>query len=345
MNAYSRYSMKGREGGFTLIELLVALVLMSGFLYYIYMANAGVSDNISRQRNEVFPEEMVNMIKDHYVLNNYEVDSITTSEYIVGSINIPNRSLSTNVADSLSDMIETVPFTNLAFRDGYNQPMLILVSNRLEQDYEGTLIPYRVFAVVSTGGIDVIDPNNFNTDMDVTTGRVTEDPEETVVIINTFQEQLSNFKESQDKVRRMSKAYAHYYWARHNIQIGDISRNYFAGGGAGWDNVAGNKVSRTCATGTIDNIGGNNTPGIRVNQSNFIGALGLSSEFERNAWGGHIYIMNCGTINNVRRGGSIETLAPRNPDNATRSTQPFNAIIGFTMSNGESYFEIVSSRI
>jgi Tfp pilus assembly protein PilE len=334
------------QKGATLLELIIAMVMLSMFLSVLYVATSGLTDDISRQRNEVFPSELAHMIKEHYLLNTYEVDTNPNSTYVTTGTNIPSGSLSTNIVPSLTNMVDTVTYSNMTFRDGYNQPMLILVSELLEKNYEGVMIPYRVFSVVSTANEDVMGAGTFGTTMDVTTGQVDVDPEETAVTINTFQEQLSKFEASKEKVERISRAYSHYYWSRHNLGMGDISKDYFASGGASWDQQAGSKVSRSCVSGGPDNINGYNTPGVRASNVNFANALGLSADFEVNDWGRPMYIMNCGSIGNVLSGGSTLTITPRNPDspNAGRRIQPFNAVIGFTMPNGESYFQVISSR-
>jgi len=334
------------QKGFTLLELTIGMVMLSMFLSVLYMATSGLADDISRQRNEVYPSELAHMIKDHYLLNTYEVDLNPGSDYVATDINIPNRSLSTNVVGSLTNMVDTVPYSNMTFRDGYNQPMLILVSELLEKNYEGVMIPYRVFSIVSTANEDVMGLGTFGTTMDVTTGQVDVDTDETVITINTFQEQLAKFEASKEKVERISRAYSHYYWSRHNLQMGDISRDYFASGGGSWDNQVGTKVARSCVSGGPDTINGFNTPGVPAANVNFANALGLSADFEISDWGQPIYIMNCGSIGNVLSGGSTLTITPRNPGspNAGRRIQPFNAVIGFTMPNGESYFQVISSR-
>lgn len=334
------------QKGFTLLELTIGMVMLSMFLSVLYVATSGLTDDISRQRNEVYPSELAHMIKDHYLLNTYEVDLNPGSDYVATDINIPNRSLSTNVIESLTNMVDTVPYSNMTFRDGYNQPMLILVSELLEKNYEGVMIPYRVFSVVSTANEDVMGLETFGTTMDVTTGQVDIDTDETVITINTFQEQLAKFEASKEKVERISRAYSHYYWSRHNLQMGDISRDYFASGGGSWDNQVGTKVARSCVSGEPDTINGFNTPGVPATNVNFANALGLSADFEISDWGQPIYIMNCGSIGNVLSGGSTLSITPRNPDSpdAGRRIQPFNAVIGFTMPNGESYFQVISSR-
>lgn len=334
------------QKGFTLLELVIGMVMLSMFLSVLYVATSGLTDDISRQRNEVYPSELAHMIKDHYLLNTYEVDTNAGSNYVATDINIQNRSLSTNVADSLANMVDTVPYSNMTFRDGYNQPMLILVSELLERNYEGVMIPYRVFSIVSTANEDVMGLNTFDTTMDVTTGQVEADPEETVITINTFQEQLEKFEASKEKVERISRAYSHYYWSRHNLGMGDISVDYFASGGGSWDTQAGTKVARSCVSGGPENINGFNTPGVPASNVNFANALGLSADFEISDWGQPMYIMNCGSIGNVLSGGNTITITPRNPDSpdAARRIQPYNAVIGFTMPNGESYFQVISSR-
>lgn len=340
--------MINNQKGFTLLELIIGMVFLSSFLSVLYVATSGVTDNISRQKNEVFPSELVNMIKDHYLFNTYEIDTSPQNTYVSGEANIPNGSLTTtnNIKESLTNMIDTVHYSNMTFRDGYNQPMMILVSELLEKNYEGVMIPYRVFSVVSTNNIDVMGPETFNTTMDVTTGEVDIDPNETVVTIDTFKEQLERFKSSKEKVERMSRAYSHYYWSRYNLESGDIAKDYFASGGTYWDNLGGQKVSKSCESGTPDNVNGYNTPGVDVSNVNFVNALGLSNDFENNEWGEPIYLMNCGTINNVLSGGETLTIEPRNPDasSSNKRIQPFNAVIGFTMPNGESYFQVISSR-
>ena len=335
-----------KQKGFTLLELVIGMMMLSTFLSVLYVATSGLTDDISRQRNEVYPSELAHMIKDHYLLNTYEVDLNPGSNYISEGVNIPNRSLSTNVVGSLTNMVNTVPYSNMTFRDGYNQPMLILVSELLERNYEGVMIPYRVFSIVSTANEDVMGLNTFDTIMNVSTGQVEADPEETVITINTFQEQLKKFEASKEKVERISRAYSHYYWSRHNLGIGDISKDYFASGGGYWDTQVGTKVTRSCVSGSPGNVNGFSTPGVPASNVNFANALGLSADFEITDWGQPIYIMNCGSIGNVLSGGSTITITPRNPDSpdVARRIQPFNAVIGFTMPNGESYFQVISSR-
>lgn len=337
-----------KQKGFTLVELVISMFMLSAFLSIIYTATSGISDNITRERNETFPKEMVNMFKEHYILNTYEVDSNSGSSYLAENISIENNSLSTNVSESLNEMIDTVSYSNATFRDGYNQPMLIMVSELLTQEYEGVLIPYRVFSIVSTAGIDVMEKSTFKSTMDVSTGIVNAHPEESVVTVNTFQEQLEKFKRTKDKVRKIAKSYSLYYWSRHNLGIGDISVDYFASSNSGrWDRDSLNKtVKKTCDSGSPDVVNSHNTPGVDVSYINFTNALGLSDDFAKTDWGEPIYITNCGVINNVLSGGEIKSIRPRNPEQTgvNRNIQPFNAVIGFTLPNGESYYESISSR-
>lgn len=337
------------QKGFTLLELVIGMVMLSMFLSILYVATSGLTDDISRQRNEVYPSELAHMLKDHYLLNTYEVDANTGANYISSGSNLPNRGLTSTEIGSLTNMVRTsaISYQNMNFRDGYSQPMLILISNQLEKNYEGVMIPYRVFAIASSNNVDVIGSHTFfDTTMDINTGVVNIAENESVVVINTFQEQLEKFLASKEKVNRLSKAYSHYYWSRHNLGIGDISVDYFASGGSSWDTQAGTKVSRSCVSGGPDVVNGFNTPGVPASNVNFANALGLSADFEISDWGQPMYIMNCGSIGNVLSGGTAITITPRNPESpdTARRIQPYNAVIGFTMPNGESYFQVISSR-
>lgn len=336
--------MKNKEKGFTLIELVVVLALLSTFIGVLYVSVSGLTDDISRQRNEVYPKNLASSIRDYYLENSYDIDIMDGAILNDGGdVDITNMSLSLDVEDSLLSIYDSLPYANLAVTDGYNQPMLILVSELLEHDYEGTLIPYRVFAVVSSFNQDIMGVGDFQTTMDVTTGNVQAFEEESVVVMNTLAEQIERFRKSKERVVDVSRAYSQYYWSRHNLGVRDTSVDYFADGAGNpsWDNKPGFKVAKSCNVGSPSSINGYNTPGVSTFDTNLVTYLGLGSDAALTPWDTPLYMMNCGTINNVYIGGSTTTLSPRNPDNV--SGQPYNAIIGFTMSNGQSYIEVISS--
>ena len=52
------------QKGFTLLELVIGMVMLSMFLSVLYVATSGLTDDISRQRNEVYPSELAHMLKE-----------------------------------------------------------------------------------------------------------------------------------------------------------------------------------------------------------------------------------------------------------------------------------------
>lgn len=359
-----------KQKGFTLLEIVIAIVILASFLSIIYVAVSNLTNNLSRQRNEVYPEVVAQTLKTFYLENSYDIDVNKDAVLNNGKgVNIVNKTLTTDEATekSLQNIYKENPNKKLTIRDGYNQPMLVLVSEMLENNYEGTMIPYRVIAVISSSNQDIYGVDDFKTTMDVETGEVlapTEEGEEkteNIVVINTLKYQIDKFEETRKKIENLSNAYSKYYWSRYNFKERVKTINYFASDPSDiyWDKRGETVndddhnallVKKSCKNGVVaDKVNEKNPPGVPIDDVDLIYTLGLSNDYKYTAWGKDFYIMNCkdggSGIPNVYVGENDITVNIRTPDvvGGVRQGQPFTAVLGFTMSNGQSYIELVSS--
>lgn len=367
-----------RQSGFTLLEVVIALAIVGTMVAILFTGVAGMTDRTQRQKNEVFVQDMAQALSSYYNSYSFEIDSSNNGDgfnVYSQNVSISSGSITNNdeVNDSLVQISQRISSPNLRFQDGYNQPMLILISDMLEKEYQGVYIPYRVIAVVSNSNGDISNDGvpDFNTTMDLNTGDLDVDNNEMVSVVNTYTTQYNKFIESKNKVDAVANSYGQYYWSRYNSDgLGEREKDYFASSKSGdeyWDKMKFCKkseegeyldqddrpcdkenppvsVEKSCNSNN-DTVNGFATPGTKISNTNLNKELDIGVNSLMDDWGNEFYIMNCGKIDNVYIGDSTVELEPRNPDSNDRNTQPYNAIIGFTMGNGQSYIKTIIARM
>lgn len=335
---------KKHQQGFSLLEMVMALAILSAVLSVVFIGTSNFVDRSEVQENEYNLNKLSTIFRDHYDLFAYDVETHSSGYNVDGkSIAIARESLTTDIKDSLSNMSSSLSVANFDFTDGYNQPYLVLVSNRIEKEYQGIEIPYRVIAIVSNRDGDFANGEpEFDTTMNFFTGEVTADDDETVAVIDTYNSQVKKFIETKRKIEKIGEAYTQLYWSRFNQDTtgGDREKDYFANGpNSNWD--SNSQVDQACTSAT--SISGRSSPGLYISDTGLDEELLFSRSSYLDGWGNEMYVLNCGSVSNVEIGGDVLTLSPRNPDSG--DSQPYNAIIGATLSNGQSYIKTITARM
>ena len=337
-----------KESGFSLLETIVAVSILSITITIVFFGVSNFVDRSEVQENEKYIQSLANAFKSHYESYAFEVESNSGASYNLPSqgISINNGAISTSSLESLEAMSRSVSIPNLRFTDGFNQPFKILISNRLEKEYQGVYIPYRVIAIVSNVDGDFVNGvPDFDTTMNVNTGEVNINDGELVSTFNTYKTQVNKFIETKKKIDKIANAYTQFYWSRYNQSSGGgiRSRNYFASGGSNWD--SGTSIARTC--GSSRQIEGHNSPGTNISSTGLSNELNIGVSSYLDEWGQELYMLNCGSVDNIAIGNSTVRLRPRSPDSpdSNKRTHPYNAIIGVTLSNGQSYIKTLTARM
>lgn len=332
------------QRGMTLLEAVISLAMLSVVLSLVFIMSSNFIDRSEIQENEYNIKKLSSVFRDHYDLFAYDVETHDTGYEVTNqSIFIGNKEMTTEIVDSLSAMSKSLSVSNFSFTDGYNQPYMILVSNRLEKAYQGINIPYRVIAIVSNEDGGFVDGlPDFGTTMDYDTGEISEDSGEMIAVVDTYNSQVKRFIETKRKVDKISDAYTQLYWSRFNQDTtgGEREKDYFANGSnSNWDSSS--LVDQSCSA--AKTVSGRSVPGEYISVSGLDDALLFSRSSYLDGWGNEMYVLNCGSVSNVEIGDDVLTLSPRNPDSG--DSQPYNAIIGATLSNGQSYIKTITARM
>ena len=330
---------KQKGSAIALVEIAMSIaVLYAGIYTYNTLSDTNYS-YLKRTKNDAAITDMYNVMLENYKNNASTIEKTEDARIVENDFVIENNSfISTDTMRKLSAKTSVRLKDGL---DGYSKPFKIFVSKRLEYYYMGVNIPYRVIAIVSSNNGET-----YKSKMIPSTGQLSIDKSEKVLVINTLSYQISNFNESVDKLDKISYMYSRYYfnsYNNYNEKLSNKNKNYV---NFFYDN---NNIKKT----SINSIfNGYNTAGEPMNEvfKNIKNSMGLNSDLfssnylYKDAWGNDMYIMNSGEFYNIKVGGNYTTLKAKEIGTNDEESLPFTSIVSFTMSNGETYYKTVLSR-
>lgn len=320
----------GNQRGFTLLEILVALVLIGG-LYSIVADSFGPALAF---RGEIETKERQKdvhaAILAAYRINAVQVDAdpaarldFGTGTGVINPVNPDTSSRRCNSTDAT--FLPVARFSQssagVLYRDGYGNPMCILITPRHSLDISGSTVFYHSVAVVSPGRDGVIDSG---TALDNTTGDLSISGDDIGILLDGRQLAQESYETTKKSIKRAVEAYQAYFSVRYQSDPSrSISVDYFGCGDSvcppsvvnpRWD--AGNGMPSTC---------GGAIPMWRTTGISPHSVLGLSKDDVTDGYGNILTLDNCGS-------------SVRNPNNANAgmTAPPFTAVISTTLPGGGS---------
>lgn len=335
---FKRKINKQKGSSIVLIEIAMSIaVLFTGIYTFNVLSDTNYS-YLKRTKNDVAITDMYNVMMENYKDNASTIEKTEDDKIVEDDFVIENNSfISTDTMKKLSAKTSVKLKDGL---DGYSKPFKIFVSKRLEYYYMGVNVPYRVIAIVSSNNGET-----YHSKMISSTGQLSIDKTEKVLIINTLAYQIDKFNESLNRLNKLSDMYSQYYFSNYNNYNGNLlnkNKNYI-------NFFYDNNISKT----TINRqFNGYNTAGEPISEvfKNISNSNGLNSNIfssnhlYKDSWGNDIYVINSGEFYNIKSGGDYITLKAKDIDTNSDASLPFTSILSFTMSNGETFYKTVLSR-
>ena len=335
-----------KQQGFTLLEIVIAISLIV-ILTTLLLTSFGPwmrfkqrLDTESRLKDlgqattalykaNAFSIDDSNPINGPYgalAINGVDVLNTNCPMLVAGSD--PSDIDSNNI---LTNLLPLQPYAASAIsslaRDGFNNAICVFVSPRQQRAVAGAILYYHSVAYVSLGENATLEANTrFELDGASNVWTLRLDGDDRGVMIDGFQISNDNFKQTMDKLQKISKAYETYFNVRFLSKVDrDITPDYFYindGGNNGDPGSAGEPIppsipsTRTSLGGgwastSFDNI-------IDITAGTTIGiALGISASDGYDAWGRKILIDNRST--RLRSG-----MTP----SGSKSLPPYTAVVG-----------------
>lgn len=329
---------KQKGASIVLVEIAMSIaVLFAGIYTFNVLSDANYS-YLRRTKNDVAITDMYNVILENYKNNASIIEETEDDKIVENNFTIENNSfISTDTMKKLSSKTSVKLKDGL---DGYSKPFKIFVSKRLEYYYMGVNVPYRVIAIVSSNNSET-----YKSKMISSTGQLSIDKTEKVLIINTLSLQIENFNESLNRLNKISDMYSQYYFSNYNNYNSNLlnkNKNYV-------NFFYDNNIKKTT---TNRQFNGYNTAGEPINEvfKNISSSDGLNSNIfssnhlYKDAWGNNIYVINSGEFYNIKSGGDYIALKAKDINTNSEESLPFTSILSFTMSNGETFYKTVLSR-
>lgn len=329
---------KQKGASIVLVEIAMSIaVLFAGIYTFNVLSDANYS-YLRRTKNDIAITDMYNVMLENYKDNASIIEQTEDDKIVESNFTIENNSfISTDTMKKLSSKTSVKLKDGL---DGYSKPFKIFVSKRLEYYYMGVNVPYRVIAIVSSNNSET-----YKSRMISSTGQLSIDKTEKVLIINTLSLQIENFNESLNRLNKISDMYSQYYFSNYNNYNSNLlnkNKNYV-------NFFYDNNIKKTT---TNRQFNGYNTAGEPINEvfKNISNSNGLNSNIfssnhlYKDAWGNDIYVINSGEFSNIKSGGDYITLKAKDINTNSEESLPFTSILSFTMSNGETFYKTVLSR-
>lgn len=346
-----------RQSGFTLLELVIVMGLVTLFIGITMPLYSKMSDTMSSVDTETNIQVLGGAIEEWYSENAWEIDSNSDASIVLPTTNGTAYTMSND-----TNSLENEGWKTLALRytssqnvltDGYNHAYKVFVSQRQEQSYEGNLIPYHIIAIVSGRGNSPVIEDGMDGDtavssiqstFDVATGDINAHPEDEIYVVSGFDIQKQKYKNSKKKLNTVANAYEDYYWSRYVGQGSEPAINYFGRNGSNirWDTSANIDVITNNNNTDVIGSSGRRELGNEIYNSGLPAELQLSSKAVTSDWDRPFRLLNDGTTGNIQTNGAVESISARTPDNG--GYPPYTAVLGFSMPNGESYTQTVTSR-
>lgn len=354
-----RYGKVKKQSGFTLIELMIVMGLITMFIALTMPLFSKMSNTMSNVDTETNIQILGGAIEEWYSENAWQIDSESGAEMVLptsadGSTYVINNDTHTMKNDGWKTLALRYTSSQKALTDGYNQAYKIFISTRQEQAFEGNLIPYHVIAIVSGKGVasphieDGMDGDTavstIQSTFNAATGEITPHPEDEIYVVSGFDIQKTKYTNSKKKLDVVANAYSDYYWSRYVGQGSEPAINYFGRNGSNirWDTSASINVITSGNDADIIGSTGRRALGNTIYNSNLPSVLQLSEKAVTSDWGRAFRLLNDGTTNNIQTNGNIESISARTPSNG--EYPPYTAVLGFSMPNGESYTQTITSR-
>lgn len=318
-----------RQRGFTLLEVMVAMLLV-GALYAIASESFGPALAFRAEvETKERQKDLRQAVHSAYKLNAINVDASSTAELDFGGTYgklepVEPDPATKRCAANATTFASVASFSSMsagdAFRDGYGNPVCVLITPRLSLTVSGSTVYYHSVAIVSPGKNGVIEAG---TTLSATTGNMSVDGDDIGILLDGRNFAQERYDLTLESIRRAADAYQAYFSVRYQSDPArSISVDYFSCGddaacppataNALWD--AGNGMPSTCA-GAVPMFA---SAGISPHA-----VLGLSQSDVTDGYGNIITMDNCGS--SVRSPGNV-TVALRAP--------PYTAVISTTLPGG-----------
>ena len=314
---------KALESGWSILEMIVVLVIIGLIGSSALNGLMPIAKFSQRYGNEQIMMSLAEGFEHAYRINSGVIDTnsgpvLTFPSAATITSSTMNAGRCTTTASDLAPIAQTLPGgVTLAHRDGFNQPICVMVSPRLTGTVRGLTIHYHQVAIVSTGLNGVLDASVSCTTGLVGGGGLRTCGDDFGRLVDGFAIQSELYTATLDKVRRIADAMESYFRVRYQADPSrDASVDYFGNNGAAtgrWD-IAGvlpiSNLGAGCAPVPLDSTGAHS-------------ALGLALDDITDAFGNIIRYDNC----------SASVRSPDNPT-VTQALPPYTAVVSTTLPSG-----------
>jgi prepilin-type N-terminal cleavage/methylation domain-containing protein len=222
------------QAGFTLIETLVALAVITAISMVVLGALApwvGFKQSVDTERKL---QDLKQGFIAYYDSNAMAIEAQGNGNFgpFVRSTPDANGSCA-DQADAFAQISGSFSESpqQLA-KDGYANPWCVLISDALSQSRDGVKLWYRNIAFVSTGRDGKLDAG---TRIDAL-GNLVTGGDDSAMVLPGYDLEYAKLKETQRRMSRVASMYETYFTTRFLAYPDrDITRYYFANGGAGYD--------------------------------------------------------------------------------------------------------------
>ena len=223
---------KHNQTGFTLIEVMITMSLIT-FLAFFVIDSLGpglaFKQRIDTERKL---KELHTAVKFAYDSNPMRMESDAGTVLTLPLGVVPSSTLNEvrSCITPTQNLAALAPFLTSsaenATLDGFNQPLCLVVSNRLQRTFDGVPLNYHNIALISGGTNGVLEEGtSFNpeTGILITTG------DDTGTLIDGFSIQATKLKELKNRLDNIAMSYSTYFTNRFlSSPARDISVDYFA---------------------------------------------------------------------------------------------------------------------
>ena len=264
--------LKKSQSGFTLVEIVIAIMMAAAIMTLLLttMGPAQSEKMVSDTQQKL--QLLASAAERAYLANSFTIDNSDEASTQLpghGKLVLKDSAASYAAVDSYCPqftgqagyfdgaMLNIQPLQAYASssvqdlaKDGYNNSICTLVSQRATTTFEGQQLYYHAIAFVSPGSNNLIDPDTKIIADATPSGEIIWklqlSGDDTGVIIDGSKYAIQNFKTTKTKIERLARAYEVYFKARYNARRNkEMNYNYFYASANSDDNGEPNGTTDT----------------------------------------------------------------------------------------------------